>query len=407
MQKYPSIDFSNHSAFQGLFENYVYDDTKVTALIKAVDESILFTKSKTNNVHEVFDKEINDKINALVEYVREVINSEIAFELFYTSVEYVKDELLKELVMNSLTKNYHFNNKNDDSLSQLNEHGVNIRSVKSDLKKSLQNASRPYYERLKKQAELNPHLRSYENVKRFSKMYKLIDKLVHETGAIKVVSDYMKADMVLMGAGLEYSSPIHKWYKNPYPDINNYETEHGYLHTDEASYFPKALYYLTPVIKVENGATKFIDGSHKAERSAFIFLFQKGLDRISVDRYFKVDNTYYRPLYKNLELRKILAKLPLPLIGSSHLGDDIEVGSELSKKLKEDEIVFISDGSELLVFDGGNGLHKGANVSEGERLSLQIIFQHKKRYKIDRLVKQQSIKNRLIHCLKTFRELYL
>jgi hypothetical protein len=409
LKNFPEIDYRNHPAFINLFDNYKYDNNKIDEIIDAIDNSFdnAIGLNDINKARKAFEEEITLHIHRLVDYVKVHIGSVVAFELFIITIEYTKDVLLKSLIRDSLKIKYKKKKCDSSELELLKDDGMYLSKVNAEIKYELQKNSREYYHRLKEKAVLKPHLRSYENIPRFSTLSKSISKLVKTSGILSVVSNYMQTDMQILGTGIEYSCSEHEWYKNSYSSIQGYSSAHEYLHIDEAPHFPKTLYYLNPVSKVENGATKFIKGSHTLKRSNFLTTFHKGLDRESVDRYFKIDDTYYRPMYKIVELRQILAKLPERLIGSSHLGDDIIEGTTISNELKENEATFINDGSDAIVFDGCNGLHKGANTTEGERLSLQIIYVPKNEYLVNRLSKDYSSSEKIKILLRKVRELCL
>lgn len=409
LKKYPEINYMEHPAFSGLFESYKYDDIKINKMISNIDELIEKASEvpSVGQIKIIFEHEVSATIDSLVTYVKENIDSIVAFELFINSINYVKSEIFKNLLRGPFKLKYKQRKCEISKLESIKQDGMCIVGIDENIKRELYTASRPYYNRLQKKAEEFPHLRSYESVKRFSELSHCINKLVKKTNILNIVSNYMQTDMEILGTGIEYSSDAHTWYKNPYPDIQNYYSDHYYLHVDEGAAFPKTLYYLNPVKKIEQGATKFITGSHKATRSNFISLFQKGMDRASTDRYFKIDDSYYRPMYKNLELRKLLTKFPSRLIGSSHLGDDVIPESDIAKELSKNEISFLSDGLEALVFDGANGLHKGANVTEGERLSLQIIYRPKNEFLIDRLSKKYTQTDKFKLLINQIKGLYL
>ena len=409
LKQYPKINYKEHPAFKKFFVSYNYDDLKIDEMISNIDQAIeeVSKVESIEQLHVAFEKEISVCIDRLVDYVKDHMNSFIALELFTKAIDYVKHEVFQSLIRGSLHTKYVEKQCDQSKLEALKKDGYYIANVSEKLKRELYEASRPYYERLKQKAIKYPHLRSHESVKKFSKLSKAINKLVKEANILDVVSNYTQADMKIMGTGIEYSCADHTWYKNPYPDVENYQSDHYYLHLDEADYLPKTLYYLTPVHSVDQGATKFIKGSHTATRSHFVTLFHKGLDKVSVERFFKLDDTYYRPLYKNMELRSFLAKFPARLIGSSHLGDDVIPGSDISKELSENEVTFLSEGLEAIVFDGGNGLHKGANVKVGERLSLQIIYTAKNERLVERLSKKYKLTDKATLIAKQIRELFL
>ena len=66
--------------------------------------------------------------------------------------------------------------------------------------------------------------------------------------------------------------------------------------------------------------------------------------------------------------------LPAALRGTTHFGDDILDTSTLSSLLLNDEVVFAGPAGTFLVFDGATGIHRGGQVTRGERWAVQIAM---------------------------------
>jgi hypothetical protein len=125
-----------------------------------------------------------------------------------------------------------------------------------------------------------------------------------------------------------------------------------------------------------NGPTGLIPESNRWARSEFLFRVHKGLDRVTVDRFGRyVGGSEYRVTARVPELRRTFMQLPRAFQGTSHFGDDVLPGSDLARDLAAREFKFLSqDRGQVLVFDGGRTLHRGALVQTGERLALQVGF---------------------------------
>jgi hypothetical protein len=83
---------------------------------------------------------------------------------------------------------------------------------------------------------------------------------------------------------------------------------------------------------------------------------------------------YYRPRFLLKEYRQDLLALPSAFRGTTHFGDDIVDGSELSSQLLAAEETFLGEAGLMVVFDGSAGIHRGSQVERGERWALQIAM---------------------------------
>ena len=390
MNKVPVIDYFAHPAFSKIEINYKYDDAVVEEKIDLIDQYM----QKANGSSSVGDvrlliSQVSAAVDDLKGYIKTGCDSIISMELCSAALEYVKRECAKEFFRILFRNSYLAVECEEDFYDDLQNNGMHIVSFSQKTAKELQIAAKPYYDRLKSRAIEKPDQRSFESVNLKDSLGQAVYKMIEEAKILPTLSNYMRTELELYGVGIEYAFEGQTWYQGCYVDVGINETKLSYMHFDEASYLPKTLCYLTPVECEDNGATKYIKGSHKWERSEFLTLFHKGLDDVG-GRFYGLADYYYRPLYKHIELRKVLLGLPRALIGSSHIGDDILDDTELSTKMSADSVTFLSDGTTAVVFDGGCGYHSGAVVKKGERLSLQIIYRGKNEAKIDMLYKNET-----------------
>ena len=68
---------------------------------------------------------------------------------------------------------------------------------------------------------------------------------------------------------------------------------------------------------------------------------------------------YYRPRFRHVEDRRDMLSLPVSLRGSTHFGDDILDGSELSDALLDVGHRFVAPAGTVVMFDGSRGIHRG------------------------------------------------
>lgn len=390
MKRVPVVDYFTHPAFARIECSYKYDDAVISEKISIID-SYMQKANESSNVGDVriLIVKVSGAIDDLKTYIKTHCDSIISMELCSAALEYVKRECAKEFFRLCFRNSYKAVECEQGFYNNLKNDGMHIVSFSKNTANELQKAAKPYYDRLKSRAIEKPDQRSFESVNLKDSLGQARYKMIEEAKILPTLSNYMRTELELYGVGIEYAFEGQTWYQGCYTDVGINETKLSYMHFDEASYLPKTLCYLTPVECEDNGATKYIRGSHKWERSEFLTLFHKGLDDVG-GRYYGLIDHYYRPLYKHIELRKVLLGLPRALIGSSHIGDDILDDTELSTKMQEDSVTFLSDGTTAVVFDGGCGYHSGAVVKKGERLSLQIIYRGKNEAKIDMLYKNET-----------------
>ena len=110
------------------------------------------------------------------------------------------------------------------------------------------------------------------------------------------------------------------------------------------------------------------------------------------------DDHYYRPRFKDPELRKHLMMMPGPMRGSSHFGDDVINETDASAFLLENTLTVTSEVGNMALFDGARLIHRGSLVKQGERFAMQIVFHPKEKTQELRSIK--SLVRRLLNGLK-------
>jgi hypothetical protein len=128
----------------------------------------------------------------------------------------------------------------------------------------------------------------------------------------------------------------------------------------------------------EDGPFGYVRGSHTWHRSPFISALQNGFDATSTD-IFEIERDqldyklgYYRPRFKLAEQRQNMLLLPPMLRGSTHFGDDILDGTDVSNELLSREVVFKGEAGMCVLFDGSRGVHRGSLARTGRRWAVQI-----------------------------------
>ena len=208
----------------------------------------------------------------------------------------------------------------------------------------------------------------------------MIRRAMEKSGAMDLVSAYLGKPVEFYYAAMDHAHPGQVWYQDCYDDTRLGTTKTVYMHTDADSDIVKAMMYLRDVGE-KDGPFCFLPGSHKWKRSPLAMAVQKGFDEAS-GRVFagRPDNgDYYRPRFRHVESRQDMLSLPLALRGSTHFGDDILDGSDLSESLLAAEKRFIAPAGTIVIFDGSRGIHRGGLVQPGgQRWAVQMAFRVRK-----------------------------
>lgn len=242
----------------------------------------------------------------------------------------------------------------------------------------------------------------------------MLQRTLRRVGVFELASAYLGCRMEFLYAALDHAHERQAWYKGCYADVGVDTSETAYMHLDADCDIVKAMLYLTDV-KPENGAFRFVRGSHRWVRSPFLVALYKGFD-CEQDAYFeRAQNTldyeggYYRPRFHAADHRRELMCLPSSFRGSTHFGDDVIDGTPLSKRLLASEDVFVGSRGTFVLFHGAAGIHRGSQVSAGERWAIQIAFRASKqkserppRYVNERLASLRYQLRRLKHLAVNF-----
>jgi hypothetical protein len=381
--RFPEVDYSIHPAYSPYQNKLQYDDAFVLRRIQEVDALHAEFCSLTSPVEKDAASalaQIKNCMEQILSHAREKNISILAEEWLDTSVKWTVADLSHEFARRIFSSREYrgkiLSAERSKQLSLMQEQGLYITDLPPDIYADIRRLALEYRSALRERATSDRFNRAVTNVSFNSPLWKSIKRAVKEAGILDVLSEFKQNRMTLLGAGLEYSCPEQDWYQSLYADVGLFDSPMQYLHVDEGDCLPKSMIYVTPVSD-ENGATRAIPGSNRWEKSECQFRMHKALDRVVGNRYAKfVRKAHYRPLARHAELRRIFMELPKPFQGSSHFGDDVLVGTKLADTLAKQEIPYLSQGGQALVFDGPHLLHRGSLVKSGERMALQVIYRN-------------------------------
>jgi ectoine hydroxylase-related dioxygenase (phytanoyl-CoA dioxygenase family) len=376
----PVVDYERHPAFEGMRAG---NDTEAEALVAKIDAAYAQLVAKAPDglsLEAAFDRDIAPKFDGLTD--RLVATSRPRFH------PYLKQAM--DIARNMLR----------DDLGARNEAAMKSNSVMEKLKGHFASGlsffrQTGYYKfdqpslarftwiattveravlRLKSKQIPAPHC--VLSLHAHSPATLMLKRVLQKSGAIDLASAYLGKPAEFFYAALDHAHPAQSWYQDCYNDTQLGTAKTVYMHTDANCDIIKAMMYLQDVDE-EDGPFCFVPGSSQWERSPLVVAVQKGFDEASGYVFAgRPDNgNYYRPRFRHAEERRDMLALPPSLRGSTHFGDDVLDGSELSDALLSAEKRFVAPAGTVVMFDGSRGIHRGGLVQPGgSRWAIQLAF---------------------------------
>lgn len=384
----PRIQYDQHPAFSSFGVKCTLDDAIVYRLIESIDNAYLhLLKAEATNPENV-PIEFAATIGPLfVEMERYVLSADLREELRRTTKQAI-DRAGHFLVDQAVFHRRRAEKPTDPSalppnltefVDGLQTHGYYQCPVSADLATSVWRHT--WWERsvLRKRAEVSPGRHCAIPLDAFSPATRSIQRALQSKGILSAVSHYMGCEMEWLYAALDFSHHRQNWYKDCYADSDLPTAKTVYMHFDADPDIVKAMLYLSDVDEA-SGPFRYVRGSHRWQRSPFLFALHKGFD-VEQTKSFPMEADgldyklgYYRPRFFLRDHRRDLLTLPSAFRGTTHFGDDIVDESDLSRHLLACEETFLGPPGTLIVFNGSAGIHRGSQVERGERWAVQIAM---------------------------------
>jgi hypothetical protein len=379
---FPVIDYRTHPAFAPLAGRNIYDDELIARTVERIDvlhAQFVSGGSRTSADADRALTEITALAGVIERHARDVRAPIVALEWLGSALEWALADLRYEYVRllkaSDPTRGAALDDKRSQQLCELQTRGMYIADLDDRDYREILRLVASCADQLRSQVDSNPARRAVYSPSRVSPLGRAIRRGVSRAGVLDVLTRYKRNRMRILGTGVEYSAAGQVWHSGIYADCGLQDSPVRYLHVDQADHLPKAMIYASRVTEI-NGPTGLIPESNRWARSEFLFRVHKGLDRVTGERFGPyVGGSEYRVTARVPELRRTFMQLPRAFQGTSHFGDDVLPGSDLARDLGAREFKFLSqDRGQVLVFDGGRTLHRGALVQMGERLALQVGF---------------------------------
>ncbi len=378
---YPKIDYPSHPAFCMLDVDPRDDNGVVEDMIVEIDQAVCHLNespfSDQSSLREAFDDVLVSRIDSLTEYLSRTTENDRVRSWIQRAVQNVRQELWEGAVVAVRRRKSASLGLTEEALevaSKLKKDGCAIFRLEEETKRTLRRLCDPAIAELRERAKQEPIDRLVHNYELSGKVGQEIASFFRRKSICEGLSGYVGSNVEFAGFSLEYSYPKQSWWRGLYLDVGLDDTRTSYMHYDHGCRDPKAIITLSEVEK-ESGPTRFVVGSHAQDRSRFLHFMIKSLD-FAWERDPEVlgPGTYYRPHFSRPEYRREILQLPAAFQGSSHFGEDVLDDTPLSHELLSHEIAMTSEVGDCIVFDGNNGIHRGALVERGERIAFQIVF---------------------------------
>jgi len=382
--KMPVVDYECHPAFAGLDAK---SDRAAEALIAEINTAysqLLAEPAPAELLCTTFDRDIGPKFDALTDRLVAAARPEF-LDLLTQAMA-----IARKVLRSDLNERDNASETKNSSAEELRDHfKTGLSSFRQDgyykfevprLAKFAWTTSILERAMLRRKSRQIPQKHCVMSLHADSPACWAIARAMKKSGAVDFISAYLGKPVDFCYAALDHAHPEQVWYQDCYNDTKLGTSKTVYMHTDADTGIIKAMMYLRDVHEID-GAFCFVPGSHKWDRSPLNVAVHKGFDEATGYVFAgRPDNgEYYRPRFRHLESRRDMLSLPLPLRGSTHFGDDIVDGSELSDALLGAEKRFIDPAGTIVMFDGSRGIHRGGLVKPGgSRWAVQLAFRVRK-----------------------------
>ena len=401
------IDYFQHPGFESISVNKL-NIPEFDKLFNDIDSLIASINQKNIQVPlERVNQVFNEEINPLFERIKQLCHKYVENDDYRIHIIEALDLTLENLLDDASFNNQR-NSKFEENLSSggkklvddINNLGIDLRKIPTSEIDMIVTALKPEMDKLTERMKAQSEIHCWESIPMKGEYSKLILRVLNKYGILEGVSALQGHKMVPMYYSLQISQNKEEWYKDCYADVGLITSKTSYMHYDQSDRMYKTIFYLGEVTQ-DSGPFQIIKGSQNWDMSISKKWFFKFLDHANAKftKLTEEDDGYYRPMFRHKKFREEFLKLPVQLQGSSHFGDDVLDGSELSNFLLEQETTITSELGNLFTFVGGQNIHRGGMVNKGTRWALQIGYKEWEPKKIDKNYLKHQIKQLLMPVL--------
>lgn len=258
----------------------------------------------------------------------------------------------------------------------LRERGAAAFRMDRDTRRRIFQSLQPFVREVEVQRDSGSGARCFVAVPARGVHWELLKDFVRTQRIEDAISAYAGYPLELVGYALTLSHPGERWFKICYEDIGLPAPRTVQQHYDLDNLSAKSMFYLNDV-DAENGAFTYIPASRafivsRSQTSFFKYLDYANNDYAAAKG--APETMYNRPVFISPSLRRAFASLPAELQGTSCPGDDVLDDTPLSAALLAGERPLTSEDGDLMLFAGGETIHRGGVARAGQRYALQMMY---------------------------------
>lgn len=383
----PFIDYSKHPGYSQFYKPSPEGDSKFyndrfQALDTVFDDLSNSSRYYNNrDCEEIFVQRVDPEIRQLQEKTAELAGDSLFKDAACTAFIGLRNELLHHAQFNNRKKTY----RAPDSVSEraktiahdITTEGISFYTFDKQAIHEIFGLTDQYRNELLQRVQQNSKKQQGMPLPKTGAFWPKVERMLNDAGFMEGISHYNRCQMDMEHCALYYSHPDETWYREPYSDVGVDTPHTATMHYDHDFSSTKILFYLDDVTE-NDGPFSLIKGSHIWPKCFSQFAYYKQLDQTiakAATQHGHPVTDYYRVCIAYPEFRSEFMKLPVPLQGASHFGDDVVNGTELSDFLLSKEVKVTSDKGNCAVFVGHSAIHRGGMVGAGgHRWAFQIIF---------------------------------
>jgi hypothetical protein len=379
----PPIDYSAHPAFRGLGVTPVaeHKEREQLAHVERIDDRFRsFLDSRHASLDELrrsFDASVASEVRALLPQVLEGVTDPKTRAWVEKSFAMTAAQLLEEAEFTFRKQSFRAPARStvEKNLRDMHDDGFAKFPISREQKRTMQEGFAPHVERVKEIAAARPTRRASVPLPGVGAWGRALRDALHSSGFMDAASEFQRCPMVLHYISLEIAQPGQDWYQGCYQDVGLGTAKTTYLHYDYEVSMVKGMVYLSDVVAEGDGPFGYLPGSHRWSRSAFRSSLYRNMD-LSFAQLFDPENKsyYYRPRFHTVDERCRFLGFPKWMQGTSHFGDDLVDGSELSNEILAREKKLVGDEPCAVMFDSSRIAHRGSLATTGKRIALQLAF---------------------------------
>lgn len=184
-------------------------------------------------------------------------------------------------------------------------------------------------------------------------------KIFEDMGILDAAGLYLNKKIRRIGGAVQMNDSTDIHLKRHFADVGVDDPPTQYMHLDSTIDILKCILYYTPVTS-ETGPFGYVMGSNRHASSAIEYATRKASDLSRLDRC-------------DAETRALFWALPFFFQNKAEFGNDLTDSKQMEALLSNERQFTSADGN-LIFFDNNSGVHRGALITSGQRVIVQLLL---------------------------------